>query len=88
MPDTTPPDMTNSGSSVVGSVIAGCTPDPTAIPWLLLRAVAPQGPGPLGRTTHLQRVNTKGGVAPARSGTLIEIVQVPYTAEYVFYRAK
>src|SRR5436305_14648292 len=29
----------NSGSKVVGARIAGCTPNPNSIPWLLLAAV-------------------------------------------------
>jgi hypothetical protein len=77
----------NSGSKVVGQRIAGCTPDATAIPWLLLQAVTAEGPGIFHRVTCVQRVNTVGGVAPAAPGTVIgEEKQVPYTAEYVFYR--
>jgi hypothetical protein len=76
-----------SGSTVVGSFYAGRTVDPTAIPWLRLTAVASQGPGPLSSTTWIQRVNTVGGLAPARVGQPNEVVMVPYTAEYFFYRA-
>jgi hypothetical protein len=79
----------NSGSKVVGSRIAGCTPDPNSIPWLLLKAVTTQGPGILERVTYIQRVNTVGGIAPAAPGTSVgQENQVPYTAEYVFYRSK
>jgi hypothetical protein len=35
----------NSGSTVVGSTIDFCTPDPDAIPWLLLKAKSASGPG-------------------------------------------
>jgi hypothetical protein len=78
----------NSGSKVVGVRVAGCTPDPTAIPWLLLRAVTSEGPGILHRVTFIQRVNTVGGLAPTAPGSEIgEQVEVPYTAEYFFYRA-
>ena len=35
----------NSGSKVVGTVLERCTPDPDAIPWLLLEAVSTEGPG-------------------------------------------
>ena len=33
------------GSMVVGAVSQTCTPDPTAIPWLLLSSVFTEGPG-------------------------------------------
>lgn len=78
----------NSGSKVVGAKIAGVTVDPTAIPWLLLRAAHTEGPGIFARTTYVQRVNTTGGLAPAAPGiTNGQIARVPYTAEYYFYRA-
>ena len=77
-----------SGSGVVGSVLAATTVDPTAVPWLLLRAVSSYGPGPLEGTTYIQRVNTVSGRAPNRVGTAGEVVWVPYTAEYYFYRAQ
>jgi hypothetical protein len=77
-----------SGSKVVGTVLQRCTPDPDAIPWLLLRAVSSEGPGILHRLTYIQRVNTVGGLAPADPGDFPgEIARVPYTAEYFFYRA-
>jgi hypothetical protein len=78
----------NSGSKVVGRRIDGCTPDATAIPWLLLESVSAEGPGILHRVTYIQRVNTVGGLAPAAPGALVgEEQHVPYTAEYFFYRA-
>jgi len=77
----------NSGSKVVGTRMYGCQPDPTAIPWLLLEAVSATGPGIYGSVSYIQRANTKGGVAPSGPGSFIgETVQVPYTAEYYFYR--
>jgi len=78
----------NSGSKVVGTVLERCTPDPSAIPWLLLKAVSNEGPGVFDHVTFIQRVNTVGGNAPADTGNFQgEIVEVPYTAEYFFYRA-
>ena len=78
----------NSGSKVLGARVAGCTPDRTAIPWLLLKAVSSDGPGVFHRITYIQRVNTIGGIAPTTPGTTVgEEAQVPYAAEYVFYRA-
>jgi Protein of unknown function (DUF3455) len=78
-----------TGSKVVGSVLARCSPTPTAVAWLLLSAVAAQtqGPGLLGSTTFVQRVRTTGGLAPARTGVADEMVGVPYTAQYYFYSA-
>ena len=77
----------NSGSKVVGTRMYGCSPDTTAIPWLLLEAVSTSGPGIYSSVTYIQRANTKGGLPPAGPGSFIgETVQVPYTAEYYFYR--
>jgi len=79
----------NSGSKVVGAVLKRCPGAPNAIPWLLLRAVSAEGPGVFNRVTHIQRVNTVGGNAPAGAGTVVgETANVPYTAEYFFYRAQ
>jgi hypothetical protein len=79
----------NSGSKVVGARAAGCTPDATAIPWLRLNAVTAEGPGIFHRVTSIQRVNTVGGIAPATPGTVVgQEARVPYTAQYVFYRAQ
>ncbi len=78
----------NSGSKVVGAVVDRCTPDPTAIPWLLLRAVSSEGPGIFEGVTYIQRHNTAGGLAPSAPGTVPgEEARVPYTTEYYFYRA-
>ena len=77
-----------SGSKVRGAVIERCTPDPDAIPWLLLEGVDPEGPGIFQSVTFIQRVNTEGGIAPTEPGTVVgEVAYVPYTADYFFYRA-
>ena len=76
-----------SGGTVVGTVLERCTPDPDAIPWLLLEAVPDEEPGIFHQVTFIQRVNTVGGIAPTESGdTLGEEARVPYTTEYFFYR--
>jgi hypothetical protein len=78
----------HSGGKVIGSRLEGCTPDLTAIPWLLLQTVSTEGPGIFDRVTYIQRVNTTGGLAPTAPGSSIGAeVEVPYTAEYYFYRA-
>ena len=79
----------NSGSTVVGTRLAGVNVTPGAIPWLLLQAKSTTGPGCFKLTTYIQRVNTEGGVAPSAPGASVgEIARVPYTAEYFFYRAE
>jgi Protein of unknown function (DUF3455) len=77
-----------SGSKVVATVEERCFPDPDAIPWLRLKASSSEGPGIFDGVTYIQRVNTQGGVAPSEPGDFVgEVVEVPYTAEYYFYRA-
>jgi hypothetical protein len=53
-----------SGSQVVGKQIQSCTPNPEAIPWLLLEATAHEGHGIFQRVTFIQRLYTVGGLAP------------------------
>lgn len=80
-----------SGSKVKAARVlgTGCTPDSTAIAWLLLKKVEASGPGIFARVEYIQRVNTVGGLAPAAPGSeLNEVKEVPYTAEYYFYRAQ
>jgi hypothetical protein len=79
----------NGGSQVVGRRLAACTPDTTAIPWLLLVAVSSHGPGVFDGVTLVQRVNTTGGKAPTTPGiTVGQRANVPYTAEYYFYKTE
>lgn len=77
----------NSGSKVVARRLDGCTPDPTAVAWLLLEAVETNGPGIYNGVTQIQRVNTVGGIAPSLPGQFVgQEARVPYTTEYYFYR--
>ena len=80
------------GSKVIGAKLQQAdAPDKNAIPWLLLRAASVVGSGIYSKVTFIQRVNTRGGNAPqtvpdqAHPG---QEVQIPYTAEYFFYRAR
>jgi hypothetical protein len=78
----------NAGGTVVGAVLKRCPGDAGAIPWLLLGATPDGGPGIFSRVAFIQRVNTAGGVAPAAAGAAVgEEAHVPYTTEYLFYRA-
>jgi hypothetical protein len=67
------------------------TPDPTAIPWLLLKvvgkAVGPTGGDKMIVTTYIQRVNTTGGLKPSTSCSEGDKYLVPYMADYYFYKA-
>jgi hypothetical protein len=79
-----------NGSKVVGLKLQQAdSPDPDAIPWLLLRSASGSGPGIFNKVTFIQRVYTKGGKAPpvvadrAHKG---QEVRIAYTAEYFFYR--
>jgi hypothetical protein len=80
------------GSQAVGAVVRPVTVDPTAIPWLLLSASGTPGVDGdrLADTTAIQRINTTGGLAPAAeecyAGTAGNERQVPYTADYYFYK--
>jgi hypothetical protein len=78
----------NSGSKVVAAVVLPrVTVDPTAIPWLKLRATHTEGPGIFASTAFIHRVNTVGGKAPSESGSTVgQVARVPYTADYSFYR--
>src|SRR5262245_57078383 len=77
-----------NGSKVVATRLEGCSPDTNAIPWLKLQAVSTDGVGIFSSVTYIQRVNTVGGLAPTASGSSIgAVAEVPYTAEYYFYRA-
>ena len=80
-----------SGSKVEGRRVlgTGCTPDPTAVAWLLLSKFRTEGAGIFSSVTFIQRVNTTGGLAPSDPGLLDgETREIPYTAEYYFYRAE
>jgi hypothetical protein len=78
----------NSGSTVLGAVVQPtATVDTNAIPWVKLQAVTTEGPGIFADTTFIQRVNTTGGKAPSVNGLVVgQVAEVPYTADYFFYR--
>lgn len=77
-----------SGSKVVGAVNRSCSADAGSIPWLRLDVVVNEGPGIFKGVTQIQRLNTVGGNAPSTPGSFVgEVVSIPYTADYLFYRA-
>ncbi|HVY30320.1 MAG TPA: DUF3455 domain-containing protein [Polyangiaceae bacterium] len=84
--------QTSNGSSVVGKKAAAYTADPSAVPWLLLTAASHSDQAGLFHdVSSIQRLSTVGGNAPAdgcdqaHAGS---IAQIPYSADYVFYRVK
>jgi hypothetical protein len=81
------------GSSVVGALVKPVTVDAKSIPWLLLSAkttTAGKFGNRLTSTTFIQRINTRGGLAPAASTCTVANAgarkEVPYTADYYFWR--
>ena len=79
----------SDGSKVAAVKVEGATPDPTSIPWLLLRATSHAGSGRMGEVTFVQRLRPSGGNAPSggcdadHAGAF---AWVPYRAAYRFYR--
>ncbi len=79
----------NDGSEVVGKVVASApSPDAASVPWLLLTAVSHKQSGAFTAVVSIQRVNTKGGIAPKTACTANAEIAVPYEADYYFYAAK
>lgn len=77
------------GSKVTGAVAKRCSANANAIPWLLLTATPSTNYGLFKGVTWIQRVATTGGNAPTSAGDSVgAVVRVPYTAEYLYYRAK
>jgi uncharacterized protein DUF3455 len=81
------------GSIALGSNAKPVTVDPTAIPWLRLNASGSAGPNGdrLASTTFIQRLNTTGGLIPpaedCNADTIGSLKEVPYTADYTFWKA-
>jgi hypothetical protein len=82
----------NDGSTVKGDLLQkSASPDPNAIPWLLLKAVNPTGSGVMTKVEFIRRSDTHGGNAPGAgcdAEHLAATVRVPYSATYTFYSAK
>jgi hypothetical protein len=81
-------------SMVWARAVAAATVDADAIPWVKLvrvgSRVGPTGGTTLSDTTFVQRVNTRGGLAPSTGCDQLPDVGkkafVPYTADYFFYK--
>src|SRR5271156_1129729 len=82
----------NDGSRVVGKAVANSpSPDAASIPWLLVTVLSHDGSGVLSHVTTIQRLNTKGGKAPASGCDAShdgQEVRASYSADYRFYVPK
>lgn len=82
----------NDGSRVTGKAVANApAPAADSIPWLLINVVSHEGTGVLSTATYIQRLNTKGGKAPATgcdASHASQETRAAYTADYLFYGPK
>lgn len=77
------------GSKITGKQVAIAPAAAGNIPMQLVKTEPAMGSGAMTGVTYIQRVNTRGGVAPADPCAATSAgmkKQVPYQAEYVFYR--
>ena len=78
----------NDGAKVTGKQVAVAPSSVGNIPFQLVKAEG--GTGALKDVTYIQRVNTRGGVAPAMpcdASNKGAKTTVPYSADYIFYKA-
>lgn len=80
----------NDGSRVVAEPLnVSPSPNPDAIPWLVLRARSHVGAGQMADVDYIVRTRTEGGMAPASGCDVSHAnaeVRVPYGAIYLFFR--
>jgi uncharacterized protein DUF3455 len=77
--------QSESDGSLITAAPVSNSPVPGAIPELLLEVKTHSGQGILSTVTHIQRMNTFGGVAPATACTDGDKTSVPYNANYIFW---
>ena len=76
------------GSKVTGKQVAIAPATPGSIPLQLVKAEPAMGAGAMTGVSYIQRLNTKGGVAPAMACDATgkgKRQVVAYEADYVFY---
>jgi len=79
------------GSKITGAQLAVAPSSAGNIPIQLVKANPAMGMGAMNGISHIQRVATKGGVAPAMPCGATSMGQkqvVAYQADYIFYKAK
>ncbi|MFG1926437.1 DUF3455 domain-containing protein [Cryptosporangium sp. NPDC048952] len=77
--------QSRSDGSLITAAPVASSPVPGAIPELLLEVKTHSGQGILSNVTHIQRMNTFGGVAPTTACTDGQKASVPYNANYIFW---
>jgi Protein of unknown function (DUF3455) len=80
----------NDGSAITGTQVAVAPASPGAIPLQLVKANAATSPGAMQGVSYIQRVATRGGVAPATAcgeAMVNKREVVTYQADYVFWKA-
>ena len=79
-------ELLDAAGKVVGRHDA---PKPTDLRWLLLTTKS-YGKGAFEGVTHVQRVNTAGGMPPASCDLAHagRILRIDFTSDFVFYRAR
>ena len=80
----------NDGSRLVASIASyDEAPNSADLRWLLLTTRS-YGKGAFEGITHVQRVNTRGGMPPPKCEPALsnQILRVDFSADFVFYRAK
>lgn len=78
------------GSKLTGAQVAVAPAGAGNIPLQLVKANPAEGMGAMNGTTFIQRVATKGGVAPSlpcNAGSVGQRQIVTYQADYIFYKA-
>ena len=78
------------GSKITGTQLAVAPSSPGNIPLQLVKANPAMGTGAMTGISHIQRVATQGGVAPAMACAAANMGQkqlVSYQADYIFYKA-
>ncbi|MGM9483361.1 DUF3455 domain-containing protein [Roseateles sp. NT4] len=80
----------NDGSRITGTQLAVAPAAQGSIPLQLVKANPASAPGAMMDVTHVQRVATQGGVAPALpcdAGSAGRKEIVKYQADYIFWKA-
>jgi hypothetical protein len=80
----------DDGSRLVSTIVAYDEADkPTDLRWLLMTTRS-FGKGVLENVSHVQRINTAGGMPPPRcdASQLNQLLRVDFTSDFVFYRPR
>ncbi len=86
--------VATDGSRFVGNAAAAKrapSPEPGAVPWLLVPKKEGDASGTLGGMEYVQRVDTHGGQPPATGCDATSVgatLKVNYSATYIFYRSR